>query len=184
MRELCRFLSIRSRFGFSPSTACSRKELQTSVNNRIDCRILKAKTGRKTFNSKFPLAPAIPIVRSFPMTWEQTIVTASHWVGFILPGMMELPGSFFGSSSSPIPDLGPLANQRMSLAILNSEPATTFKAPDNSTTLSWAPKASNLFGADTKGKSVSPAIFSATSSPYPSTELIPVPTAVPPMANS
>ncbi len=31
-----------------------------------------------------------------PMTWAQTMVRASHWVGLTLPGMMELPGSFSG----------------------------------------------------------------------------------------
>jgi ABC-type iron transport system FetAB permease component len=38
-----------------------------------------------------------------------TMVTASHWVGFTLPGMMELPGSFSGMLISPMPQRGPLA---------------------------------------------------------------------------
>ena len=45
-------------------------------------------------------------------------------------------GSFAGSEISPIPLLGPLANHLRSLAILNNDPAITFKVPDNSTILS------------------------------------------------
>ena len=36
------------------------------------------------------------------------MVIASTWVGLTLPGMMLLPGSFSGSSSSPNPQRGPL----------------------------------------------------------------------------
>lgn len=39
------------------------------------------------------------------LTCAATIVSASHCVGLTLPGMMELPGSFSGSSSSPSPHL-------------------------------------------------------------------------------
>jgi hypothetical protein len=38
---------------------------------------------------------------SLPMTWQQSMVNASHWVGFVLPGMIELPGSFSGIEISP-----------------------------------------------------------------------------------
>ena len=38
-------------------------------------------------------------------------------VGFTFPGMIELPGSFSGISSSPIPQRGPLASHLTSLAI-------------------------------------------------------------------
>jgi hypothetical protein len=38
-------------------------------------------------------------------TCAATMVSASHCVGLTLPGMMELPGSFSGSSSSPRPHL-------------------------------------------------------------------------------
>lgn len=38
-------------------------------------------------------------------TCAATMVSASHCVGLTLPGMMELPGSFSGSSSSPSPHL-------------------------------------------------------------------------------
>ena len=67
--------------------------------------------------------------------------------GINFPGMIEDPGSFAGNVISPIPLLGPLANHLRSLAILNKDPETTFKIPDNSTILSCPPKASNLFSA-------------------------------------
>jgi hypothetical protein len=35
-----------------------------------------------------------------------TMVIASHWVGFTLPGMIEEPGSFSGSEISPMPQRG------------------------------------------------------------------------------
>ena len=58
------------------------------------------------------------------MTWAQTIVIASDWVGLTLPGMIELPGSFSGRLSSPMPQRGPEPSRRMSLAILISDAAT------------------------------------------------------------
>ena len=45
---------------------------------------------------------------------------ASDCVGFTLPGMMELPGSFSGMVISPMPQRGPEASHRTSLAILFS----------------------------------------------------------------
>ena len=54
---------------------------------------------------------------SLPITWAQSMVIASLWVGFTLPGMIELPGSFSGMVISPMPERGPDASQRTSLAI-------------------------------------------------------------------
>ena len=54
---------------------------------------------------------------SLPSTWAQSMVSASAWVGFTLPGMIELPGSFSGMRSSPRPERGPEASRRTSLAI-------------------------------------------------------------------
>ena len=85
---------------------------------------------------------------------------------------------------SPIPDRGPLASHLISFAILNKEAARVFSEPDNSTILSCVATASNLFEADLNGNPVIEAIFSATDSANPSYELIHVPTAVPPIANS
>ena len=69
------------------------------------------------------------MVVSLPNTCAQTIVIASHWVGFTLPGIMDEPGSFSGIKISPIPERGPDANKRMSLAILNKLTANCFNAP-------------------------------------------------------
>ena len=141
-------------------------------------------TGLKTFSSKWPEAPAKVRVVWFPKTWVQTMVRASHWVGLTLPGMMDEPGSFSGRDNSPRPDRGPEPRKRMSLAILNREPAMVFRAPWLKTMASWAARASNLLGAETKGRPVMAAILAATSSAKPTGALRPVPTAVPPWASS
>ncbi len=76
--------------------------------------------------------------RQLPNTCTATIVMASHWVGFTFPGMMEEPGSFSGIVSSPKPQRGPEASQRMSLAIFISAAAIVFKAPLAKTSSSCA----------------------------------------------
>ena len=96
---------------------------------------------------------------------------------------MELPGSLAGIIISPIPDLGPDAIIRMSLAILFSDTAVCLSAPWVSTKASCAAKASNLFSAVIKGKFVNYAINLATNTSYPLGVFNPVPTAVPPKAN-
>ena len=78
-------------------------------------------SGLKTFSSKLPDAPPMFTATSLPMTWAQSMVMASDWVGFTLPGMIELPGSFSGMVISPMPQRGPEASQRTSLAILLSD---------------------------------------------------------------
>ena len=112
------------------------------------------------------------------------MVSASHWVGLTLPGMIELPGSFSGSRSSPSPERGPEPSQRMSLAIFISAAASVFRAPDASTIASCAASASNLLGALTNGSPVSRPIQAATRSANPGGAFSPVPTAVPPNASS
>ena len=57
--------------------------------------------GLNTFNSKCPWEPAMVIPLWLPITFTQTIVTASDWVGLTFPGIIEEPGSFEGSISSP-----------------------------------------------------------------------------------
>ena len=52
------------------------------------------------------------------------MVSISVWVGLTLPGMIELPGSLVGSTSSPMPERGPLPSRRMSLAIFVSATAS------------------------------------------------------------
>ena len=121
---------------------------------------------------------------SLPITWAHTIVIASLWVGFTFPGMMELPGSFSGMSSSPTPHRGPEASIRMSLAIFIKDAARVFTAPLANTTASCAAKASNLLGAERKGSPVILAILAAALSAKSGCVLRPVPTAVPPSASS
>src|ERR1035438_123594 len=87
-----------------------------------------------------------------PNTWQQTMVIASHWVGLTLPGMIEEPGSFSGRVSSPRPQRGPEASQRMSLAIFMSEAARVFSAPLAKTISSWAERAANLLGCERNGR--------------------------------
>ena len=123
------------------------------------------------------------IVTWLPNTWAQTMVSASHCVGLTLPGMIEDPGSFSGSISSPRPERGPDARKRMSLAILFSDTATAFSAPDASTMASLPASASNLLAAGTKEQPVSFATSAAKASAKPACAFSPVPTAVPPCAS-
>ncbi len=58
-----------------------------------------------------------------------TMIIASHWVGLTLPGMIEEPGSFSGSRSSPSPLRGPEPSHRKSSAILVSDTASVRSAP-------------------------------------------------------
>ncbi|MNH18995.1 hypothetical protein D3C79_787170 [compost metagenome] len=88
---------------------------------------------------------------SLPITCAQSMVMASHCVGLTFPGMIELPGSFSGIEISPMPQRGPEASQRTSLAIFINEAAKPFKAPWPCTSASQVARASNLFGAVTKG---------------------------------
>ena len=72
-----------------------------SDNKSIDCKILCAIRGLNTFNSKCPCDPAIVIPLWLPITFTQTIVTASDWVGFTFPGIIDEPGSLAGKINSP-----------------------------------------------------------------------------------
>ncbi|KAH3665169.1 hypothetical protein OGATHE_003984 [Ogataea polymorpha] len=83
-------------------------------------------TGLNTFSSNWPEAPANVIHEWLPNTCVHTMVIASFW-----------------------PHLGPDPRYLMSLAILKSETATVFRAPEASTTASCAARASNLLGAVT-----------------------------------
>ena len=114
------------------------------------------------------------------MTWAQTIVIASHWVGLTLPGIIDEPGSFSGKLSSPSPERGPDPNRRISLAILYSPAAIVLSIPDISTNASCAASASNLFSAVTNGNPVYVLTSLANTSANLGFALSPVPTAVPP----
>ena len=97
--------------------------------------------------------------------------------------MIEEPGSFSGSASSPRPERGPEPSRRMSLAILNRLAATVLMAPWLNTMASWAARASNLLGAVVKARPVMAAMRSATILSKPTGAFRPVPTAVPPWAS-
>ncbi len=92
------------------------------------------------------------IATSLPITWQHSMIIASDWVGLTLPGMMELPGSFSGILSSPMPQRGPEASQRISLAIFIKDAARVFSAPWQNTSASLAARASNLLRAVTNGR--------------------------------
>src|ERR1700683_4682599 len=103
-------------------------------------------TGLYTLSSKLPCDPAIPTAAVAPCTCTQTIVIASHCVGLTLPGMIDDPGSFSGIDSSPRPQRGPEANQRISFEIFISDAASVCIAPCANTISSWAERAANLLG--------------------------------------
>ena len=65
--------------------------------------------------------------------------------------MIEEPGSFSGNSSSPRPQRGPEASQRMSLAIFIRATASPRSAAIAATIASSEPCAANLLGAVTNG---------------------------------
>ena len=99
--------------------------------------------------------------------------------------MIELPGSFSGIVISPMPQRGPEASQRTSLAILMSDAASVLSAPCACTSASLAASASNLLGAVTNGMPGQLArARAATRTAYSGCALSPVPTAVPPSASS
>ena len=98
--------------------------------------------------------------------------------------MIEEPGSFSGMRNSPMPQRGPLASQRTSLAIFISAPASVRSAAETLTSASCADSAKNLFSAERNGSPVNSAIWRAQSEPKRGGALSPVPTAVPPMARS
>ena len=107
------------------------------------------------------------MVASLPTTCAATISTISGITGLTLPGMIELPGCRLGRSISPMPQRGPEASQRRSLAILVSEAAMVLSAPEVSTAASLAASASKLLGAPTKGRPVSRATPAITRSAKP-----------------
>mmetsp|Transcript_29780 Transcript_29780/g.74961 ORF Transcript_29780/g.74961 Transcript_29780/m.74961 type:complete len:277 (+) Transcript_29780:144-974(+) len=183
MRELCSRWSMRSLLATMPSTQLSVKEMHASPRMVTLCSSALIIMGLKTLSSKWPWQPPTVMAVWLPITWQQTMVSASHCVGLTLPGMMLLPGSFSGSDSSPRPQRGPLPRNRTSLATFISDVAIVFSAPLASTMASCAASASNLFGAVTNGRPVSFSSCAATSTSKPSKELSPVPTAVPPCAS-
>ena len=87
--------------------------------------------------------PPTVIAVSLPITCALTCSTTSGITGLTLPGMIEEPFCSSGRNSSPMPARGPEPISARSLAILVSETAITFSAPDSSTSASRLPCASN-----------------------------------------
>ena len=159
--------AMRSRFSDAPSTQKTRNVLHAPASSVAECRKLAMITGRMVFSSRFPDEAANPTTASLPSTCAHTISMASHWVGFTFPGMIEDPGSFSGSTSSPSPARGPDPSQRMSLAIFASGTASPRSPEDAAASASEPPSAANLFGAVTNGYPVASAISDATSNTEP-----------------
>src|SRR3990167_8308056 len=97
---------------------------------------------------------------------------------------MDEPGSFAGKINSPKPQRGPEPNHRTSLATFINAHASVFNAPLAKTKASCAAKAANLLGAEINGNPVMAAMWAAANSANSGCVFKPVPTAVPPMANS
>src|SRR3546814_11604762 len=64
---------------------------------------------------------------------------------------MDEPGSLSGMISSPMPQRGPLASQRTSLAIFMSAPASVRSDADKLTSASCADNEKNLFADERNG---------------------------------
>ena len=125
-----------------PSTHFSAKIRAVAASSLIDSSRLRAISGTRTLSSKLPCEPAIVIAVSLPITWAETCSTTSGITGLTLPGMIEEPFCSSGSRISPSPARGPEPISARSLAILVSETASTFSAPESSTSASRLPCAS------------------------------------------
>ena len=90
----------------------------------------------RTFSSNWPCMPPIVIAVSLPITCALTCSTTSGITGLTLPGMIEEPFCSSGRKISPMPARGPEPISARSPAIFVSETATTFSAPDSSTSAS------------------------------------------------
>ena len=109
-------------------------------------------------------------------------MTASDCVGFILPGIIDDPGSFDGSISSPYPALGPDPKNLISFAIFIKQTAVVFNVPEKFTISSWAASAANLFVEGLNGSFVILLISFIIFLSKFFLVFKPVPTAVPPWA--
>src|SRR2546422_6913167 len=76
--------------------------------------MLKMTSGLSRSISSPPPAPPNPTATSLAITCTAIMVSASHWVGLTLPGMIDEPGSFSGISSSAKPARGPRSEEHTS----------------------------------------------------------------------
>src|SRR5437762_171689 len=126
-----------------PSTHFSASSREAAERSLIESSRFRAIRGTNTFSSKWPCMPPIAIAWSLPITCAATCVTTSGITGFTLPGMIDEPFCSSGRKISARPARGPEPRKRRSFAIFVSETATTFSAPDASTSPSRAACDSN-----------------------------------------
>ncbi len=126
-----------------PSTHFSANARVAEVSRCRDCSRLRAINGMRTLSSNWPCIPPTVIAVSLPITCAETCSTTSGSTGLTLPGMIEEPFCSSGRKISPIPVRGPEPISARSPAIFVSETATTFSAPESSTSASRLACASN-----------------------------------------
>ena len=146
----------------------------------MDWSRFRAMSGIWTFSSKLPCIPPTVIAVSFPITWAETWQTTSGMTGFTLPGMIDEPFWSSGMKISARPVRGPDPIQRMSFAILVSETAMVFNAPDVSTSPSRAACDSNGSAGGEIVRPEAAARRSRTRAANSGWVFRPVPVAVPP----
>ena len=126
-----------------PWTHFSFSTVAALVSSAIDDSRLRAISGMRTLSSKLPCMPPIVIAVSLPITCAATCSTTSGITGLTLPGMIDEPFCSSGRNSSPMPARGPEPISARSCAIFVIETATTFSAPESSTSASRLACASN-----------------------------------------
>ena len=169
-----------ARLASMPSTHFSANSSLVDVSSAIDCSRLRAISGMRTLSSNWPCRPPTVIAVSLPITCALTCSTTSGITGLTLPGMIDEPFCSSGRNSSPMPARGPEPISARSLAILVSETAITFSAPDSSTSASRLACASNGSSGARTSRPSSDASRSRTFAANSGCVLSPVPVAVPP----
>ena len=123
------------------------------------------------------------IAASLPITCAATMAVASGMTGFTLPGMIEEPGCSACRLISPRPARGPEFIQRRSLAIFIIATAMALSCPESATAASCEPISGKKLSAAENDIPVVAESSDAKRRANASWVLIPVPTAVPPMAS-
>ena len=121
---------MRARFGSMPRTQCSSNE-SAAVGEEAD-RLEHVVDDERLEDVQLEVArgPADVDGDVVPEDLGRRPSSAPRdCVGFTLPGMIELPGSFSGMVISPRPERGPDASQRTSLAIFIEAAARVLSAP-------------------------------------------------------
>ncbi len=163
-----------------PVTHFSANSRAVEDSSAIEPSRLRAISGMRTLSSNWPCMPPIVIAVSLPITCAETCSTTSGITGLTLPGMIEEPFCSSGRKISPMPTRGPEPISARSLAILVSETAITFSAPESSTSASRLPCASKGPRARATSSPVSDDSVARTVSANCGCVFRPVPVAVPP----